>query len=52
MNNSAGTEFSHAQGKNLICDLVPKVESVGVISAYARFPFRKVYVILLGDITS
>lgn len=27
MNNSTDTEFSHAQGKNLICDLVPKVES-------------------------
>ena len=31
MNNSTAAEFSHVEGKNLIFDLVPKVESIRVI---------------------
>lgn len=52
MNNSTAAAFSHAQGKNLIFDLVPKVESIHVIFYthllfFLSFFFFKVYVILL-----
>ena len=51
MNNSTAAAFSHAQGKNLIFDLVPKVESIHVIFYTTCFSFFlfffKVYVILL-----
>lgn len=49
MNNSTAAEFSHAQGKTLIFDLVPKVESIHVISMHAWVSFFKVYLILLAS---
>lgn len=49
MNNSTAAEFSHAPGKNLISDLVPKVESIRVIFMHAWFSFFKVYLILLAS---